>query len=309
MFRLFSPSKILMITSIGLLQSCSGAEMAGGSAVAKKPSGIKTENDDPGTRFQCVDAATLIGAGQTIGINVVGTTASTTVAVQGGGGTAALTNNVVTYTAPSEVTSPQDVTVVLTKGTATAQCKVKLMTGSSVRPPDNISPLSVDDGVTKALVANVYKLQPKSTMMPILDGLSPEPGIFMSPNVNVPYRTWTMGFPELQPTSNFVVDFAIRFYGNITVETDGSYQFRFDQLDDGAILSIDDQKVIDANGLADPKVSRNLTSQPVTLTKGSHKFKVDYFQGPANKLGVVLSWSTPGGSGFTPIPATVFSRP
>jgi hypothetical protein len=124
--------------------------------------------------------------------------------------------------------------------------------------------------------------------------------------VNVPATLWSIGFPT---APDLVEWFAIKFNGKIAIPSDGDYSFDFEILDDGAKLYIDDRLVLDWDQLAWADVIKARKSQKIALTKGSHSFRVDYFQGPKEYLGVVLRWQKPGDSSFTIIPASNFDRP
>ena len=301
---------LIAILSLQMNYSCSSAEMAGSNAAAKKASKLDKPESFDGS-LKCQDSATILSPGQSISINVTGAASSTSVAVQDNIGTAVLDAGVLLYTAPDSINATRDVTLTLTNNTgtkSTTACRVKLLAGTGGSNPSG-SPFTIDDGTTKALLANVYKLSANAISMPNLSTLTPEIGVFMAPNLNVPYRVWSDGFPELKATStyDFKEWFAIKFYGQIQIDVDGAYDFQFTQLDDGAILSIDNKVLIDANSWCN--VANRTLTKSTTLTKGLHYINVDYFQGPRDRLGMVLAWRTPGSSTFVPIPGSVFARP
>lgn len=96
-------------------------------------------------------------------------------------------------------------------------------------------------------------------------------------------------------------NFVSEVTGNIDVPQDGSYTFRLTS-DDGSRLRIDDQVVIDHDGLhgADPK------DGTVTLTAGYHSLRIDHFDRTGGQ-NITLAWQPPGASGFTVVPNSVLS--
>ncbi|MGL4852802.1 MAG: GH92 family glycosyl hydrolase [Phocaeicola sp.] len=93
--------------------------------------------------------------------------------------------------------------------------------------------------------------------------------------------------------------FAFIFSGLIQVPEDGIYTFQT-RSDDGSILLINDEKVVDNDGshAAIPATGR------VALKKGFHSYKLYYFE---DYEGEHLSWSwqTPSDSKLAPIPAII----
>jgi len=83
-------------------------------------------------------------------------------------------------------------------------------------------------------------------------------------------------------------NFGLVFNGYLIVATPGKYTF-YTTSDDGSALYVDDQKVVDNDG-AHGSQQRNGT---VTLSKGPHLIRVEYFQGIGGK-GLKVHWSGPG---------------
>ncbi|EMF29760.1 MULTISPECIES: family 16 glycoside hydrolase [Streptomyces] len=96
-------------------------------------------------------------------------------------------------------------------------------------------------------------------------------------------------------------NFVSQVTGNIHVPAPGSYTFRLTS-DDGSRLLIDDQVVIDHDGLhgAEPK------DGTVELTEGMHALRIDHFErGGGEQL--TLAWQPPGADGFTTVPNEALS--
>ncbi|MFD3658195.1 family 16 glycoside hydrolase [Streptomyces sp. NPDC058620] len=95
--------------------------------------------------------------------------------------------------------------------------------------------------------------------------------------------------------------FVAHVIGNIAVPQDGQYTFQLTS-DDGSRLLIDDQLVIDHDGLhgADPK------DGSVTLSAGHHSLRIEHFERTGGQQ-VTLAWQPPGASGFSVVPNSVLS--
>jgi len=87
-------------------------------------------------------------------------------------------------------------------------------------------------------------------------------------------------------------NFAVQFDGFLKMDSDDFYQFAVDS-DDGAVLEIDDEVVVDNDGNHAPQ--RIVGHIP--LRRGLHKFRLRYFQsGGGATLGISMS----GASGSSP---------
>ncbi|CCK24864.1 large, multifunctional secreted protein [Streptomyces davaonensis JCM 4913] len=99
----------------------------------------------------------------------------------------------------------------------------------------------------------------------------------------------------------FESNFVSQVTANINVPQDGTYTFRLTS-DDGSQLLIDDQLVIDHDGLhgAEPK------DGTVELTAGYHSLRIDHFERGGGQQ-VTLAWQPPGASEFALVPNSVLS--
>ncbi|MDX2055046.1 MAG: PA14 domain-containing protein [Polyangiaceae bacterium] len=104
--------------------------------------------------------------------------------------------------------------------------------------------------------------------------------------LNIPERVMTGGFPGVTTRNEW---FAIDYVGRFTVKRPGAYSFRLHS-DDGSILWIDGQLVIDNDG-AHPPQSK---TAKVNLDAGSHKLRVLYFQATGG-IALQLFTTPPGG--------------
>jgi hypothetical protein len=103
---------------------------------------------------------------------------------------------------------------------------------------------------------------------------------------NVSTRQFELGFPGLPGLTEW---FAILYTGKFVVEQSGTYQFRLAS-DDGSILQIDGETVIDHDGQHGPVVKRG----EAELKAGTHELRLRYFQGPRVWVALQL-WVTPPG--------------
>lgn len=85
--------------------------------------------------------------------------------------------------------------------------------------------------------------------------------------------------------------FGIDYHGEFYVTKPGEYVFDL-QADDGARLEIDNQTVIDEDGIH-PVQAKTVH---ITLTEGRHTIHVPYFQGAPTRLALVLQVKPPGES-------------
>jgi hypothetical protein len=94
------------------------------------------------------------------------------------------------------------------------------------------------------------------------------------------------GIPGITHSS---VWFGIDYYGKFYVSKPGEYVFEL-QSDDGARLEIDDNLLIDLDGVhsVDKSTAQNW------LSAGWHSIHVPYFQGPPTALALVLRIQPPG---------------
>lgn len=95
--------------------------------------------------------------------------------------------------------------------------------------------------------------------------------------------------------------FAVRVVGSIRAHADGQYRFRLDS-DDGSRLFIDDQLVIDNDGLH----SMRSREARVTLEAGYHPLEIFFFE-RYGTAGLILEWQPPGATSWVVIPQTAFA--
>ncbi|MGA2538486.1 MAG: PA14 domain-containing protein [Terracidiphilus sp.] len=114
-------------------------------------------------------------------------------------------------------------------------------------------------------------------------------GSLYADTLNVPAQdvTDTVGIPGV---TNRAFWFGIDYHGEFWIRTPGDYQFKL-YSDDGAGLFIDDQQVINLDGIHQVEKGEGR----VTLDAGMHIMHVPYFQGPPTSLALVLLVRPPAG--------------
>jgi len=142
------------------------------------------------------------------------------------------------------------------------------------------------DPALNQLVGRLYFLPPgTSSLSDALTSL-PVEGVLWADRLNVTQRPFTLGFPGVTKRTEW---FALVFEGSFVVDTAGSYQWRLHS-DDGSKLWIDEQLVVDHDGLHPPTSK----SGAVELKSGPHRIRVAYFQGPAQEVALQLFVTPPG---------------
>jgi hypothetical protein len=132
----------------------------------------------------------------------------------------------------------------------------------------------------------VYHIHHYTSKLPNFDKLKPAgPAIYTS-SLNLPPQDFKQAFPGVTNRTEW---FAIDYTGRFWINDAGMYTFSL-LSDDGAKLYIDDQGVIDNDGLHPPKE----TPGTVELAAGLHRIRVSYFQGPKFQIALVLKVAGPG---------------
>lgn len=134
-------------------------------------------------------------------------------------------------------------------------------------------------GIAFALRGDIYLLDPNTSRLPDFGQLKPV-GTIYAEMLDVTRRSFREGFPGV---TNRFEWFAIDYYGSFKIQRPGRYRFQLTS-DDGAKLFIDGQQVIDNDGVHAPRAMESA----VDLRRGRHKIRVQYFQGPAAEIALVL---------------------
>ena len=166
---------------------------------------------------------------------------------------------------------------------------VVLLAGSAGAFIKEKPPLSFPFGVTMRLPDSlrgaVYELAPLTPRLPDLRRLQPV-GFLYTHSLNVPSRLYTEGMPGV---TDRVEWFAIDYEGDFQIDKPGRYRFDLTS-DDGAKLYIDGDLIIDNDGIHETLSLRG----SATLSAGIHHLHVPYFQGPRDRVALVLEIAPPG---------------
>ena len=130
----------------------------------------------------------------------------------------------------------------------------------------------------------IYHIHKNSKAIPDLSKIKPQGKIYVSA-LNVPLRDFTEGFPGVTKRQEW---FAIDYTGRFWIDKPGLYRFALTS-DDGSRLYIDDQTVVDNDGVH-PAITK---SGSVELSGGIHRIRVQYFQGPRLQVALVLRIAGP----------------
>ena len=140
----------------------------------------------------------------------------------------------------------------------------------------------------RGLIGQVYVPGGAIQRMPDFDRLTPV-YTFITPNLDVSKRDYTQGFPT--PEMRTVVEnFAIRFRGELAIDTPGLYHFGLVS-DDGSKLYIDGKLVVDNDGIHAPKGEHG----SMTLLTGTYPVEIQYFQGPRQSIALQWYYQPPTG--------------
>jgi len=131
----------------------------------------------------------------------------------------------------------------------------------------------------------VYHIGHRTKGLPDFNKLKPSGAIYTS-SLDIPPQDFKQGFPGVTRRTEW---FAIDYTGRFWIENPGNYNFSL-LSDDGSKLYIDDQLVIDNDGVHPPLEKRG----DVNLTGGVHSIRVCYFQGPRFQVALQLKVAASG---------------
>jgi hypothetical protein len=135
------------------------------------------------------------------------------------------------------------------------------------------------NGSIGAFQGKAYVIPNTTTTMPNLSNMVPFASL-LTDSFIVQSQEFSGGFPGVLMQDEW---FAIRFDGAFEVAKDSAYSFRLVS-DDGAILYIDGDKVVDNDGIH----TITVTSGAKTLKAGRHALRIDYFQAARGAVALSL---------------------
>jgi hypothetical protein len=135
------------------------------------------------------------------------------------------------------------------------------------------------------LKGQIYNLKRDTRYLPDFRKMKPVGAIY-TPVLNVPPQPFDRGFPGVTKRFEW---FAIDYTGRFWIARPGQYQWAL-LSDDGSKLYIDDDLVIENDGLHMPEEQRG----ECELRAGMHRIRVSYFQGPRMDVALVFRVAGPG---------------
>ncbi len=130
------------------------------------------------------------------------------------------------------------------------------------------------NGKAGAFVGLAYVI-PENTQRLPAPGPVPFAGLFTD-KFEIQPQEFTSGFPGALLQNDW---FMIRYEGEFNVPQTGKWQFRVTS-DDGAVLYVDDKRVVDNDGVHTVKSADG----EAQLTAGPHWLRLDYFQASKGKV-------------------------
>jgi hypothetical protein len=132
----------------------------------------------------------------------------------------------------------------------------------------------------------VYHIHHNTKELPKFEKMKPAGRPIYTSSLNVPAQDFRLGFPGVTKRTEW---FAIDYTGKFWIADPGPYKFNL-LSDDGAKLYIDDDVIIDNDGIHAPHWKAGF----VDLAGGLHRIRVSYFQGPKWSVALTLKVAGPG---------------
>jgi hypothetical protein len=157
---------------------------------------------------------------------------------------------------------------------------------SQTPPPEDAPTFTFGTTVVipSGLEGRIYHIPENTDRLPNFRKMKPV-GTIYTTSLNLPPQDFRQGFPGVTKRFEW---FAIDYNGRFWAEKPGYYDFLL-LSDDGALLYIDQEMVIDNDGIHG---AREATGS-VLLKKGVHTIRVSYFQGPGVSIALVLKVKPP----------------
>jgi hypothetical protein len=156
------------------------------------------------------------------------------------------------------------------------------------------------DAPDRMMVAEVYRMSTSDKSVKGMNRRKPLSTVCLA-QLDFAPRHMGLGLPGLDMSEWYGLD--IRFTLNMPNESDRDFVLL---CDDGCVLYVDDQEVVNADGLHGVEAVMGT----VHLSQGVHQMRVRYFQGPGDGA-LMLGWKKAGAptSETKPIPRRLFGRP
>lgn len=164
------------------------------------------------------------------------------------------------------------------------------------QPQDQISNIGFSCGgsdfgstqfIPGAFQGQVFAIDEGARNLPDFSQLRPMGSIYAT-KLDIPNQSFDKGFPGVTDRFEW---FAIAYTGELHIIRGGTYEFRLNS-DDGSRLMVDGQMIIDNDG----QHGERSRSGRVDLSSGTHRLRVEYFQGPRHYVALQLFVTPPGAS-------------
>ena len=152
-------------------------------------------------------------------------------------------------------------------------------TGFGIRGPRITSPIIFGNGQSGAFVGEAFVIPAGTQRLPNLGELIQFATLFTT-TFEVKPQVFSGGFPGALRQDDW---FAIRYEGDFLIEGDGLAEFALTS-DDGAVLTIDGQTLIDSGSAHTSAVA----SARREMTRGQHHLRLDYFQAAQGQVALAL---------------------
>ena len=139
--------------------------------------------------------------------------------------------------------------------------------------------------IPTGLEGKIYNLRTNTKTLPKFRKMKPVGSIYAT-SLNIPTQNFKLGFPGVTQRFEW---FAIDYSGRFWAEKPGYYDFSLTS-DDGAVLYIDGEVVVDNDGTHPTRERRG----SIRLSHGAHDIRVAYFQGPGTEIALILKVAVPG---------------
>lgn len=137
------------------------------------------------------------------------------------------------------------------------------------------------------LVGKIYFLPEGTEELPDFTKIK-SIGTIYTKSLDIPERPFEEGFPGV---TNRFEWFGICYTGKIFIQDPGEYTYSL-LSDDGAKLFIDGNLLINNDGIHPPVEAEGT----ISLSKGVHTIRVEYFQGPRYEIALQLFITPPNGN-------------
>lgn len=125
----------------------------------------------------------------------------------------------------------------------------------------------------------IYFLKAGTDRLPDVQQLRAVGSVYAT-ELNVQRRSFDQGFPGVTDRFEW---FALDYNGMFMIDKAGKYRIRVTS-DDGSVVTIDRQVVVDNDGIHGARTKEG----SVSLEKGTHTIRIQYFQGPRFEVALVL---------------------